>query len=60
MNQQLREINQIISLCDEMIREVKEKGILRTGNDTYETYKEKINGFMSSHKLKQKDYPVFK
>ena len=32
---ELCEINQIITLCDEMIKEIKSQGILRTGNKTY-------------------------
>lgn len=56
MNSQLKEINQIIILCDEMVNEVQNKGILRVGNKTYEAYKKKINAFMSSQNLKQCDY----
>ena len=56
MNKQLQEINKIITICDELVREVQDKGILRTGNSTYEAYKKMINAFMSSRNLKQNDY----
>ena len=59
MNPQLQEINQIITLCDELIREVRESGILGTGNKTYEEYKERINGFLSKRDLKKRDYGLY-
>lgn len=56
MNPQLQEINQIITLCDELVREVREIGILKTGNKTYEEYKERINRFFFKRDLKKDNY----
>lgn len=56
MNLQLQEINQIIALCDDLVKEVRENGILETGNKTYEEYKDRINSFFSNRKLKKSDY----
>lgn len=56
MNPQLREINEIITICDYMIHSIQEYGNLRTGDQNYEKYKRKINSFLSSHGLKLRDY----
>jgi len=53
MNSKLQEINQIISLCDDLVREVQEVGLLRTGNRTYEEYKARISDFFSKRDLKR-------
>ena len=50
MNSQLKEINEIISLCDIMIKQINEAGIIYTGNRYYEEYKRKINLFFSMHR----------
>jgi len=49
MNSQLKEINEIISLCDCMIKQINEVGIIYTGNHCYEEYKRKIHIFFSTH-----------
>ena len=56
MNNQLKEINSIISLCDAMIDEINRIGIIRTGNPVYEEYKKQIKAYCSSHNLMRSDY----
>lgn len=56
MNLQLQEINQIICLCEDLIKEIKEKGVLHARNQIYEDYKTNINRFMTSNDLKKRDF----
>lgn len=59
MNPQLLEINKIISLCEDLVKEVQEIGILKSGNEKYEEYKRQINSFLSYHDLKRNDYGLY-
>ena len=43
MNAQIKEINEIIALCDRMIEYIDKNGIIRTDNPEYETYKKRIS-----------------
>jgi len=56
MNSSLQEINEIITLCDEMVNFVGSKGNIRNGNSLYNEYKKKINDFVKKHELSQRDY----
>jgi hypothetical protein len=55
-NRKLNEINEIITLCDEMIDYICEYGIIRTGNQLYESYMRRIYAFFSARKGLQHDY----
>ena len=59
MNPQLKEINEIITICDSMIYSIRESGNLRTGDQNYEKYKRQIYSFLTSHGLKRKDYAPY-
>lgn len=59
MNTELKEINEIISICDAMIKQIRNDGILYSRNQEYEEYKERINSFLTSHKLMRIDYGPF-
>lgn len=59
MNSRLEEINNIITLCDRMISYISKKGIIKTGNSEYETYKERIYDFFQSHNELRRDYGPF-
>lgn len=59
MNTELKEINEIISICDAMIKQIRNDGILYSRNQEYEEYKERINSFLTSHKLMRNDYGPF-
>lgn len=48
MNTQLKEINEIIALCDRMVDYIEKNGIICTGNSEYETYKMQIKAFFNS------------
>lgn len=59
MNMSLQEINEIITLCDEMVNFVGSKGNIRNGNPLYNEYKRKIRDFVNKHKLTQPDYAPY-
>lgn len=48
MNTQLKEINEIIALCDRTVGYIEKYGIIRAGNSEYETYKMQIKAFFNS------------
>lgn len=56
MNTKLKEINEIIALCDDMLEYVRMNGIIRTGNPSYESYKRLIKSFFANHNDIQHDY----
>lgn len=59
MNSSLKEINEIIALCDEMVKYASKSGTISSGNEIYVKYAYSINSFMDAHKLKNKNYPIF-
>lgn len=59
MNPKLREINEIIDLCDLMVKHIETKGIIRSGNNLYCSYKNKIKAFLNAHDLMDNDYAPF-
>lgn len=59
MNVQLKEINEILALCDAMIADIQNNGIIHMGNSNYEEYKAKIQSFLYSHNLMRVDYAIY-
>ena len=59
MNTKLKEINNIITLCDSMIDYIHKNGIIHTGNATYEAYKEYIKDFFRPRSDFPRDYGPF-
>lgn len=59
MNPQLKEINEILALCDAMIADIQNNGILYRGNSNYEEYKAQIKDFLISHNLMRRDYGLY-
>lgn len=59
MNFSLQEINEIIALCDEMVKYASKNGTISSGNEVYIKYAHSINNFMYAHKLKDRNYPIF-
>ena len=45
MNPKLKEINELIALCDQMLFYIQEHGDIRPGNEFYESYKSKVAAF---------------
>ena len=60
MNTKLKEINEIISLCDTMIEQIRDNGILYSRNQVYMEYKERIKAFLSSNDLMRNDYGPYR
>ena len=59
MNAQLKDINEIIVLCDSMIAQIRDNGVLYSRNQTYEEYKAKIELFLKSNNLIRNDFGPF-
>ena len=48
MNPKLKEINELIALCDQMLFYIQERGDIRPNNDLYLSYKFKVDAFCTS------------
>lgn len=59
MNLSLHEINEIIALCDEMVKYASRNGTISSGNEIYIKYASSIYTFMYTHSLMDKNYPIF-
>lgn len=59
MNEQLKEINGILSLCDSIVKQTQDRGTISVNQD-YEEYKKRIKCFLGSHGLIQKDYGPYR
>lgn len=59
MNNKLKEINDIIYLCDLMIEYISKNGLIYPRNDVYNEYKKKIDCFCENNSLKRKDYAPY-
>ena len=59
MNPSLQEINEIITLCDEMVNFVDSRDNIRNGNSLYNEYKKRINDFVKEQELSQRDYAPY-
>lgn len=59
MNPQLKEINEILALCDSMIVDIQKNGIISRGNSNYEEYKARIKAFLATHNLMRPDYGLY-
>ena len=60
MNAQLKDINEIIALCDSMIKQVQDNGILHSRSQPYEEYKVRIKEFLSANNLMRNDYGPYR
>ncbi len=59
MNSKLKEINEIISICDDMLKYIEKHGVICNGNPHYNEYQDKIKHFIGSRKLDRKDYAPY-
>lgn len=59
MNLKLKEINEIISWCDQMIDVAQKNGYIKSNHDYYRTYCKKIEIFCSTHNLKDENYAPY-
>ena len=55
----LSEINEILDLCDAMIRYIKERGEIQPGNGLYQAYKTQIYAFLKGRKLMREDFAPY-
>lgn len=59
MNLKLKEINEIISRCDQMMDVAQKIGYIKANHDYYCTYCEQIDIFCSTHNLEDKNYAPY-
>lgn len=59
MNLELKEINEIISLCDQMMAVAQKIGYIKSNHDYYRKYREQIAIFCDTHNLKDKSYAPY-
>lgn len=59
MNSKLKEINELITLCDQMMFYIQEHGDIRPNNDFYLSYKFKVESFCKQNKINDKRYALF-
>ena len=51
MNPKLKEINELIALCDQMLFYIQERGDIRPNNALYLSYKFKVTLFVKKTRL---------
>ena len=59
MNPKLKEINELIALCDQMLFYIQERGDIRPNNDLYLSYKFKVDSFCKQNKINDKSYAPY-
>lgn len=59
MNPSFEKINEIITICNQMVSCVRSKGDIRNGNSLYNKYKKRISDFVKEQGLLQRDYAPF-
>lgn len=59
MNQGLKEINEIIALCNRMTDVTQKNGYIKTSHEDYRIYCEHIDSFCTAHNLKDLNYAPF-
>lgn len=59
MNPKLKEINELIALCDQMLFYIQERGDIRPNNELYLSYKFKVDAFCKQNKINDKNYAPY-
>ena len=59
MNPKLKEINEIIAQCDQMMDVAQKIGYIKTSHEYYRIYCERIDNFCTVHNLKNGDYAPY-
>lgn len=59
MNPKLKEINELIALCDQMLLYIQERGDIRPNNDLYLSYKFKVDSFCRENKINDRNYAPY-
>ena len=57
MNPKLKEINELIALCDHMLFYIQERGDIRPNNALYLSYKFKVDTFCKENKINDVNLP---
>lgn len=56
MNPKLKEINELIDLCDKMLEQIAKIGDIQKGNTTYLEYKDKVDTFCKKYHINNIEY----
>lgn len=59
MNSKLKEINELISLCDQMLSYIQQRGDIRPNNDLYCSYKIQVDSFCKQNKIDDRSYAPY-
>ena len=59
MNPKLKEINELIDLCDQMLLYIQERGDIRPNNDLYLLYKSKVDFFCRENRINDGNYAPY-
>lgn len=59
MNPKLKEINELIALCDQMLAYIQERGDIRPNNELYLSYRSKVNSFCEENKINKRQYALY-
>ena len=59
MNLKLKEINEIIKWCDQMIDVAHKTGYIKSNHDYYRTYCKQINSFCNAYNLEDRNYAPY-
>ena len=59
MNPKLKEINELIALCDQMLFYIQERGDIRPNNALYLSYKFKVDTFCKENKINDVNYAPY-
>lgn len=59
MNPKLKEINELIALCDQMLSITQERGFISTNHELYQTYKRLVKPFCISNNIYDSQYAPY-
>lgn len=59
MNPKLKEINELITLCDQMLLITQERGFISTNHELYQTYKRLVKPFCISNNIYDSQYAPY-
>jgi len=59
MNPKLKDINELVALCDQMLSYIQERGDIRPNNELYLSYKLKVNSFCKANNINNRSYAPY-
>lgn len=59
MNSQLKEVNELISICDQMLNSISNRGCIYTYEPLYQSYSDLVNQFVDKYQIPKNNYAPF-